>query len=518
MLGVKLNDVTAAPVDNNSPTLVFLHGWASDARIWRSVCEQLHCNYVVWDLPGFGQNQSELQPNLEVFLEQAINALPMKCILVGWSLGGMLATRLAYLAPEKVLGLITFAANPVFVANKHWQCAMPRAMFAQFLNNFNQSPNKTFARFCLLQTKNDARAKHLVNELKLFSPKPTQVSQWSIALEWLGNMDNRAIISELGIPQLHVYAGHDELVPAQVAAIIKESQHIQLRVLPGACHCLPLSEATQCAALIQQFLQSWQGISKQKIAQSFSLAAKNYDQSAKIQQTVGNKILGLIDYPLKGVWLDLGSGTGFLQRNLPATLRPAQWINGDLALGMLNQAKPRCEFEGTHWLNLDAEHLPFAPQSLDGIISSLTLQWVNQLPIALANFYKILKPGGECIISTLVDGTLAELKSAWQAVDDFTHVNTFLTSAEVQTYFVQAGFGIQYCDEFNVVDEYAALLPLLKSLKAIGAHNMNRGQKPGLTTRRQLEQLAAAYDLNKTGHGTLPATYQVLIVRAKKYE
>lgn len=47
-----------------------------------------------------------------------------------------------------------------------------------------------------------------------------------------------------------------------------------------------------------------------------------------------------------------------------------------------------------HDLTLDEEHLPFADNSLDAVISLLTLHWVNDLPGTLTQIRRMLKPDG----------------------------------------------------------------------------------------------------------------------------
>jgi malonyl-CoA O-methyltransferase len=59
-------------------------------------------------------------------------------------------------------------------------------------------------------------------------------------------------------------------------------------------------------------------------------------------------------------------------------------------------------------------------------------------------------------------------------------------------------------------------MPLLRELKGIGAHNINPGSRPGLTVVRQLRLLEDAYQHFRDRDDKLPATYDVILVRAKK--
>lgn len=92
---------------------------------------------------------------------------------------------------------------------------------------------------------------------------------------------------------------------------------------------------------------------------------------------------------------------------------------------MLEQAKASSS-ETIRWLNADAEQLPVPDNSTDLIFSNLMIQWSTRPELVLAECQRILKPGGILAISTLLAGTLEELKQAWAYADPGRpHVNRF---------------------------------------------------------------------------------------------
>ena len=60
----------------------------------------------------------------------------------------------------------------------------------------------------------------------------------------------------------------------------------------------------------------------------------------------------------------------------------------------------------------DEEFLPFAAESFDLVVASLSLHWVNDLPGALIQLRLALRPGGLLLASLPALGTLAELRQA----------------------------------------------------------------------------------------------------------
>src|SRR5690606_13347117 len=105
-------------------------------------------------------------------------------------------------------------------------------------------------------------------------------------------------------------------------------------------------------------------------------------------------------------------------------LPSAEILGLDLAEGMLRFA--RLERPGrSHWLCGDAEALPLASASVDLVYSNLSIQWCENLPLLLAELRRVLRAGGKLVLTTMGPRTLRELKSAWQEVDGYVHVNRF---------------------------------------------------------------------------------------------
>lgn len=65
------------------------------------------------------------------------------------------------------------------------------------------------------------------------------------------------------------------------------------------------------------------------------------------------------------------------------------------------------------WLVADAESLPFPSDSFDVVFSNLMVQWCDDPRTVFAECRRVLRPGGRLVLSTLLEGTLTELKQAW---------------------------------------------------------------------------------------------------------
>ncbi len=249
-----------------------------------------------------------------------------------------------------------------------------------------------------------------------------------------------------------------------------------------------------------------QHIEKKEVAKSFSQAADEYDQYARIQHVLANELLSLCPKLEKNNILDLGCGTGYCLPELQKLYAGADVTGGDLALGMLQHAQnkyPQFNYEIS-----DAENLPFSDGQFDLIFSSLAVQWCDDFSQVLHNAYRCLKPGGHLVLSTLAVGTLNELEQSWLEVDQNQHVNAFSSSESLQSDIEKSDFFILENTQQTRIDYHQSIRGLTDSLKRIGAHNITQGRAKGLTSPAAIKKFKMAMEQHRTEQG-LPASYVV---------
>lgn len=234
--------------------------------------------------------------------------------------------------------------------------------------------------------------------------------------------------------------------------------------------------------------------SQSAIARSFGSAASSYDKHAALQRSVADKLLAMLPATLeKTVVLELGCGTGYCTRQLQQRL-PQNLIALDLAFPMLKQLH---QSNGSSaLLCADAQALPLRAECIDLLVSSLTIQWCFNLHQLFSELQGVLKPGGKAFLSTFGPESLKEVKAAWAQVDAYTHVNSFVAALELQQQAELAGFKCKIMREHRH-SYYASLFDLSRELKALGAHNMNRSQAPGLTSLKKFHRAAANFAAGK---------------------
>lgn len=250
------------------------------------------------------------------------------------------------------------------------------------------------------------------------------------------------------------------------------------------------------------------------IARHFGAAAPHYDQHARLQRDVADRLSAFLPQQLNAeVVLDLGCGTGYCSERLRRRLPDSHLLCLDLALPMLKRSALR-GVEGS-LVCADAVALPFPGSSVDLLFSSLAIQWCEDLPQLFAEVRRVLRPGGLALFSTFGPATLQELREAWAEVDDHRHVNDFAPATVLLDATQQAGLRCELHEEVRY-EYHASLQALGRSLKAIGAQHLGGGRAPGLVTPRRYQRAAERFRAQVTGERGVPVTWHLyyLILRA----
>ena len=247
--------------------------------------------------------------------------------------------------------------------------------------------------------------------------------------------------------------------------------------------------------------------SRSKIARSFGSASASYDISARLQRYCGKHLMPWLPNRNDLTVLDLGSGTGFFTELLAS--RYQQVIGLDISKNMLQFAAEN-RSNAIHWLEADAYEIPLQDNSVDFIYSNLMIQWCEPLDTVLNEVMRVLKPGGLFAFSTLVEGTLFELKSSWAQVDNDQHVIDFKPEREIKALLDGADRKLLNVKQQDIILEYENVLHLAHELKGLGANHVPKKQGKGLAGKDKWQKMTQSYQDFLEPSGIYPATYKVL--------
>jgi pimeloyl-[acyl-carrier protein] methyl ester esterase len=204
---------------DHAPVLVLLHGWSSSSKIWQTCIAELSKEFQVWcvDLPGHGQSLDvEWDESVEQGLQLLAEALPSRCSLIGWSLGGLLAQLYVQQYPQNVQNLMLIASTPKFVASHNWAYGMPQDKFVNFLQQFDRFPQSTIKQFMVLQALHSLSSKRIIVALdEAVSKQHLHKLRWG--LRWLEDIDLRETVLPNHVVTQFLQGENDQVCQVQAA-------------------------------------------------------------------------------------------------------------------------------------------------------------------------------------------------------------------------------------------------------------------------------------------------------------
>ncbi|XP_026480349.1 arginine-hydroxylase NDUFAF5, mitochondrial-like [Ctenocephalides felis] len=213
------------------------------------------------------------------------------------------------------------------------------------------------------------------------------------------------------------------------------------------------------------------------------------------------------------VAVDFGCGRGYISKNVSHD-NIEKLIMCDMSSKMLDQA--HCA-EGlvTSKHTLQDDYLHFEESSIDLVLSSMYLHWINDLPGCFKSILKSLKPDGVFMAALLGGDTLYELRSSLQLAElerrggISAHISPFAEARDIGSLLTQAGFVMLTIDTDEIIVGYPTMFELLNDLKGMAENNAAWNRPLHL----HRDTLLAASSIYKEMYGKengVPATFQIV--------
>lgn len=231
--------------------VLLITGWGGGTQLLQPLKQRLETeNYTVKLINIFNILDADV---LKKYVELAKNY----DVLMGWSLGGQLATILAdeiskQYQQHKVL--ITLGSNPCFVANENWQTAMDQPTFQAFKQSFKDDAISTLKKFGYMVCQGTAQTKQDFLTLQSLI-QPQNLETLNPGLNCLEQLNNVSILKNYEGDQLHIFAKQDFLVSYKVSRNLQKlsAKFLDIELISGS-HGFPLFNSQEAMCKISQYL------------------------------------------------------------------------------------------------------------------------------------------------------------------------------------------------------------------------------------------------------------------------
>ncbi len=197
--------------------------------------------------------QAQRGDSLVEWAARLVPEVPADAVLMGWSLGAMLALA-AVAQGARPRALVLIGATARFVATDDWPHGLPPETVDSFERGFATAPMRTLRRFLALQGVGDSSQQGVVAALG----KEIAIDEPSLAvgLRALCRADLRAICAKIAaVPTLLIHGEGDSLMPIAasrwLADVVATKEHM---IYPARGHAPHVSDPASVATAIRNFV------------------------------------------------------------------------------------------------------------------------------------------------------------------------------------------------------------------------------------------------------------------------
>jgi pimeloyl-[acyl-carrier protein] methyl ester esterase len=230
-------------------TLVFFHGWGASGRIWER------------QVAAFNHRMTVLAPMVPVWdvgwFIDFLRELPLQdCLLVGWSLGGMLLLEaLSRLTDPSLGGLALVGVPAVFTRRPDYPWGQPPAVVRAMRRTLTANPRQVLAAFadqCLAPGE-----AALASQAREAFAAPADAASLAAGLDYLLTRDLRTLLPCLPAGAVIIQGQEDRIVPPGHGRFLQEQlAGARLHLLPGAGHLPFLTQATAFNGILEKCLST----------------------------------------------------------------------------------------------------------------------------------------------------------------------------------------------------------------------------------------------------------------------
>ncbi|NTU78902.1 MAG: alpha/beta hydrolase [Chloroflexales bacterium] len=250
------NQVVHYEVFGRGRPVLFLHGWLGSWRYWFPTIEVVSEHFRTYSLDfwGFGDSRrKQTRESIQAYSDQVIRFLDSlgidRVMVVGHSMGGMVALKTALSYPDRIIRVATVGA-PIDGDSLSWLLKLTDRPF--FADAFARMPwvRRKLFRFFLGETSDPTISEMIDDSVK----STANTLRYAVSSMW--RTDLRPELPRLRVPALIVHGGRDDIVNPNQADLFDAVSQAQVVMMPRSRHFPFLDEAEIFNDVLLRFLKA----------------------------------------------------------------------------------------------------------------------------------------------------------------------------------------------------------------------------------------------------------------------
>ncbi len=238
-----------------SPTpAILLSGWAHPARVLCPLAEALR---PVYDAICLSTDELGDDPaGWSDALAERIRAAAAPPLLIGWSMGGMVAldAMTAEAPPPPVTALVLIGSTARFCAAPHWPWGQTTATLRALRLGLRRDPRGALAGF-FAECDAPARTEEDLLARRIDEARALGEARLSAGLDYLGSTDLADRLDRLHVRLACIHGEDDRVIPCDASRALARKCSGVLEVLAKNGHSAAVASPVQVAGAIRRVLQ-----------------------------------------------------------------------------------------------------------------------------------------------------------------------------------------------------------------------------------------------------------------------
>jgi pimeloyl-ACP methyl ester carboxylesterase len=234
---------------------VFLHGVGGGPAAWDPQVRHfsaLGYRCLAWAQPGYGGRPSVEPYSLDAVVEALSRELPEQPVLVGHSMGGIIAQEASARFAQRIRALVLCCTSPAFVGASEFA----RQFIAERIGPLDRGETMAQIAARVMPAMRGSRSEPGAQEKaeRLMAAVPADTYRKAVAL--LTTFDRRADLQRISVPTLLIAGSDDRTAPpAMMQKMAQRVPGAQYVLLEGCGHLGPMDQPAAFNAALEKFLQ-----------------------------------------------------------------------------------------------------------------------------------------------------------------------------------------------------------------------------------------------------------------------